>query len=45
LVYTRAQTPALTVAPGNSAQFELAPIWRGRASDDVILLKLSYWLG
>ena len=25
LVYTRAQTPALTVAPGNSAQFELAP--------------------
>ena len=45
LVYTRAQTPALTVAPGGSAQFELAPIWRGRASDDVVLLKLSYWLG
>jgi hypothetical protein len=45
LVYTRAQTPALTVSPGGSAQFELAPIWRGRASDDVILLKLSYWLG
>jgi hypothetical protein len=45
LVYTRAQTPTLTVAPANSAQFELAPIWHGRASDDVILLKLSYWLG
>jgi hypothetical protein len=45
LVYTRAQTPALTVAPGNSAQFELAPLWRGRAADDVVLLKLSYWLG
>jgi uncharacterized protein DUF5916/cellulose/xylan binding protein with CBM9 domain len=45
LVYTRAQTPALTVSPGGSAQFELAPIWRGRASDDVVLLKLSYWLG
>ncbi len=45
LVYTRAQTPALTVAPGGSAQFELAPIWHGRASDDVLLLKLAYWLG
>jgi hypothetical protein len=45
LVYTRAQTPALTVAPGGSAQFELAPIWRGRAADDVVLLKLAYWLG
>lgn len=45
LVYTRAQTPALTVAPGSSAGFELAPIWRGRASDDVVMVKLAYWLG
>ena len=44
-VYTRAQTPALTVAPGNTADFELAPIWRGRAADDVVLVKLAYWLG
>jgi hypothetical protein len=45
LVYTRAQAPALTVAPGNSAAFELAPIWQGRASDDVLMVKLAYWLG
>ncbi len=45
LVYTRAQTPALTVGPGNAADFELAPIWRGRASDDVVMIKLAYWLG
>jgi hypothetical protein len=45
LVYTRAQTPALTVAPGTSAGFELGPIWRGRASDDVVMVKLAYWLG
>jgi hypothetical protein len=45
LVYTRAQTPALTVAPGAAAGFEVAPIWRGRASDDVVMVKLAYWLG
>jgi hypothetical protein len=45
LVYTRSQTPALTVSPGNSAGYELSPIWRGRASDDVVLIKLAYWLG
>ncbi|HVY38137.1 MAG TPA: DUF5916 domain-containing protein [Polyangia bacterium] len=45
LVYTRAQTPALTVPPGGTGQLELAPIWRGRASDDVLMAKLAYWLG
>jgi len=45
LVYTRAQTPALTVAPGTAAGFELAPIWHGRAADDVVMIKLAYWLG
>ncbi len=45
LVYTRAQTPALTVSPGSGATFELAPIWHGRASDDVVMVKLAYWLG
>jgi Domain of unknown function (DUF5916)/Carbohydrate family 9 binding domain-like len=45
LVYTRAQTPALTVAPGTPATFEVAPIWQGKASDDVLLVKLAYWLG
>ena len=45
LVYTRAQTPALVVPPGESAEFHLAPIWQGRASDDVVMVKLAYWLG
>jgi len=45
LVYTRAQTPALTVPAGGNGQLELAPIWRGRASDDVLMVKLAYWLG
>jgi Domain of unknown function (DUF5916) len=45
LVYTRAQTPALTVSPTGSAGFELAPVWQGHAADDVIMLKLAYWLG
>ena len=45
LVYTRAQTPALAVPPGGAGQLELAPIWRGRASDDVLMAKLAYWLG
>jgi len=45
LVYTRAQTPALTVPNGAAGQLDVTPIWRGRASDDVIMLKLAYWLG
>jgi uncharacterized protein DUF5916/cellulose/xylan binding protein with CBM9 domain len=44
-VYTRAQTPAFTVMPGNAAGFELTPILRGRASDDTVLVKLAYWWG
>ena len=27
------------------ATFEVAPIWQGRASDDVLMVKLAYWLG
>jgi hypothetical protein len=45
LVYTRAQTPALTVPNGATGQLDVTPIWRGKASDDVIMLKLAYWLG
>ncbi len=45
LVYTHAQTPALTVMPGGTAGFELTPIWRGRASDDTVMAKLAYWWG
>jgi Domain of unknown function (DUF5916)/Carbohydrate family 9 binding domain-like len=45
LVYTRAQTPALSVPPLGRAGFELAPVWQGHAADDVVMLKLAYWLG
>jgi Domain of unknown function (DUF5916)/Carbohydrate family 9 binding domain-like len=45
LVYTRAQTPTLTVPPFGTAGFELAPVWQGHAADDVVMLKLAYWLG
>jgi hypothetical protein len=44
LVYTRAQNPALVPAAGGTS-FELAPIYRGRASDDVLMAKLAYWWG
>jgi len=33
------------VPAGGNGQLELAPIWRGRASDDVLMVKLAYWLG
>ena len=46
LVYTRAQTPASpTLTSGEDAGLDLRPIFRGRASTDVLLLKLSYWFG
>jgi hypothetical protein len=45
LVYTRAQTPSLAVPALGSASFELSPVLHGRAADDVILVKLAYWLG
>jgi hypothetical protein len=45
LVYTRAQTPALTVSPTGAASFDLAPVWQGHAADDVVMLKLAYWFG
>ncbi len=45
LVYTRAQTPATTVPANGNRELELAPIWQGRAADDVLIIKLAYWLG
>jgi hypothetical protein len=45
LVYTRAQTPSLAVPALGSASFELSPVLHGRAADDVVLVKLAYWLG
>jgi hypothetical protein len=45
LVYTRAQTPTTTVPPFGAADFQLAPILRGHAADDVIMVKLAYWWG
>lgn len=45
LVYTRAQTPPLTVTPGAEASLDLRPILRGSGATDVLMLKLSYWWG
>jgi hypothetical protein len=45
LVYSRAQTPPLTVPSGDEASLDLRPILRGRAAVDVVLLKVSYWWG
>jgi hypothetical protein len=44
LVYTRAQNPALTPAPGGTG-FEIRPLLQGRAAVDVLMLKLAYWWG
>ena len=44
LVYTRAQTPALTPTAG-ATSLDIHPILNGRAAVDVIMLKLAYWFG
>jgi hypothetical protein len=43
LVYTRAQSPALSPMP--YATFELRPLLQGRAADNVLMAKLAYWFG
>ena len=45
LVYTRSQAPAVTLQPGEEPGLDLRPIWYGRASVDVLMLKVSYWFG
>lgn len=45
LVYTRSQAPSLTLQPGEEAALDLRPAWHGRASIDVLMLKVSYWFG
>jgi hypothetical protein len=45
VVYSRSQAPALTVPPGGAGELQVAPLWRGRAADDVLMVKLAYWLG
>jgi hypothetical protein len=44
VVYTRAQNPAL-VPSVNGASFELRPLLRGQAADNVLMVKLAYWFG
>ena len=44
LVYTRAQSPSLTLAPDQSGRLDLRPL-RSAPASDVVLLKLSYWWG
>jgi len=44
LVYTRSQSPALTLAPGEVAHLDLHAVRRAPAAD-VALLKVAYWWG
>jgi hypothetical protein len=44
VVYTRAQNPTL-VPSANGATFELRPLLKGGAADNVLMLKLAYWFG
>jgi hypothetical protein len=43
-VYTRAQSPDLTLMMGEFARFDIGAIRKGPAAD-VLLLKLTYWWG
>jgi hypothetical protein len=45
LVYTRAQSPDVTVAPGTAPRLDLGPLGGNRAAVDAVMLKLSYWWG
>jgi hypothetical protein len=45
LVYTRAQVPSVTVAPGDAATFGLVPIGRAPAADAVFLKLSNFWAG
>jgi hypothetical protein len=44
LVYTRSQSPALTLAPGEVAHLDLRAVRRAPAAD-VALVKVAYWWG
>jgi hypothetical protein len=44
LVYTRSQTPSLTLGGGENGRLDLGAIGRSPAAD-ALLLKLSYWWG
>ena len=45
LVYTRAQTPPVTVPLGDEARLDPRPALHERAAVDVLMLKISYWWG
>jgi hypothetical protein len=45
VVYTRAQNPALSPSVNGSPSFELRPLLRGQAADNVVMVKLAYWFG
>ena len=45
VVYTRAQNPALSPSMTNPPSFELRPLLRGQAADNVLMVKLAYWFG
>jgi hypothetical protein len=43
-VYTRAQTPTVTLAPGEASSLSFGSVGRAPATD-VFLVKVSYWWG
>lgn len=45
LVYTRAQSPELTVSPGAQPRLDAGALRGNRGSADVLMLKASFWWG
>lgn len=45
LVYTRAQSPPVTLTGGDDPRLDPSPLSRRGSAVDVILLKLAYWWG
>ena len=45
LVYTRAQSPNLTLVPGEIPRLSPGPLGGNRGSTDALMLKASYWWG
>ena len=44
LVYTRSQSPSVSLVPGDRGTLDLGAVRKAPATD-VVLVKLSYWWG
>lgn len=44
-VYTRAQSPSITVPDGKAPGLDVAPLRGNRGAVDALMLKISYWWG